>query len=182
MTFVVAEIGINWDGDYELAYEMISKSKECGCNAVKFQSFDKNIVKDHPESARLINSSISEKNIEKIDDLAKDVGIEWFATPMYLKAVEILEPFVEKYKIRFSDGKDIVNNQSSALIQKILETNKQLIISSQISPKSSEHFSDSNIKWLYCVPKYPCDFEDLDFSYLSDFNGYSNHCRNILAH
>ena len=39
MTFIVAEIGINWDGNLELAREMIEKSKKCGCDAVKFQAF-----------------------------------------------------------------------------------------------------------------------------------------------
>ncbi len=39
MVFVVAEIGINWDGDFEIAKKMIIESKKCGCDAVKFQAF-----------------------------------------------------------------------------------------------------------------------------------------------
>ena len=38
-----------------------------------------------------------------------------------------------------------------------------------------------NIKWLYCVPKYPCELEDLDFKNLKDFDGFSNHCPKIIA-
>ena len=40
MVFVVAEIGVNWDGDFELAKQMMNMAKKCGCNAVKFQAFD----------------------------------------------------------------------------------------------------------------------------------------------
>ena len=54
MTFVVAEIGINWDGNFELAKEMMIQSKKCGCDAVKFQAFTEEIVKEHPEKNRLI--------------------------------------------------------------------------------------------------------------------------------
>jgi len=48
MFFVVAEIGVNWDGDFELAKEMIKNAKESGCDAVKFQAYQEEIVKNHP--------------------------------------------------------------------------------------------------------------------------------------
>ena len=66
MTFIVAEIGINWDGDFELAKEMMMQSKKAGCDAVKFQAFSEEIVKEHPEKNRLIKASISKENIETI--------------------------------------------------------------------------------------------------------------------
>ena len=49
MLFVVAEIGVNWDGDYNLVKYLMSKAKEVGCNAVKFQSFNEDLIKDHPK-------------------------------------------------------------------------------------------------------------------------------------
>ena len=82
MTFIVAEIGVNWDGDFEILEKMMKTSKEVGCNAVKFQAYNEEIVKDHPESQRLMKSSITKENIEKVEQLAKKIGIEWFATPM----------------------------------------------------------------------------------------------------
>ena len=36
---IVSEIGINWDGDFELLTEMINKSSEAGCDAIKLQAF-----------------------------------------------------------------------------------------------------------------------------------------------
>ena len=181
MTFVVAEIGVNWDGDFELAKEMMSNAKEPGCNAVKFQSFEQSMVKNHPEASRLIKTSISKSNVETINELSKSVGIEWFCTPMYPAAVDILEPFVKRFKIRVADGRPLLENKSSELFEKILKTEKEIIISSEKTPKGTKFYDIPKIHWLYCVSKYPCELTDLDFRNINDFEGYSNHCPNLVA-
>ena len=181
MTFVVAEIGVNWDGDFELAKEMMSNAKEVGFNAVKFQSFEQSMVKDHPEASRLIKTSISKSNVETINELSKSVGIEWFCTPMYPLAVHILEPFVKRFKIRVADGRPLLENKSSELFEKILKTEKEIIISSEKTPKGTKFYDIPKIHWLYCVSKYPCELTDLDFRNINDFEGYSNHCPNLVA-
>ena len=116
-----------------------------------------------------------------INKLADSVGIEWFCTPMYPKAVDFLDPYVKKFKIRVSDGKSLFENKDSELISRVLKTGKQVIISSQVSPRNTKYFDSQQISWLYCVPKYPCDLEDLDFRNIKDFDGYSNHCPHFLA-
>jgi len=181
MVFVIAEIGVNWNGDFKLVEEMIFKAKETGCDAVKFQSFTKELVKEHPKCDLLMKSSISENNIKQINDISKKIGIEWFCTPMYIEAVKLLEPYVNRYKIRFSDGIPIIQNKKSEIFEAILKTKKNIIISSQQSPKNCEYYNNSKIKWLYCVPKYPCDVKDLDFNNIEDFDGYSNHFPGIIA-
>jgi len=181
MFFVVAEIGVNWDGDFELAKEMIKNAKEAGCDAVKFQAYQEEIVKDHPEKTRLVKSAISKNNVETINEIAQSIGIEWFCTPMYLEAVDFLEPYVKRFKIREIDSRILLQNKSSELFDKIYKTNKEIIISSESSPKDCKYYSDPRVKWLYCVPKYPCSIADLDFSNIKDFNGYSNHCPFIIA-
>jgi len=181
MVFVVGEIGVNWDGNFELAKEMMQNAKNVGCNAVKFQSFNEDIIKNHPEKLRLINATICEDNIDTIIDLSKAVGIEWFCTPMYLEAVDLLNPYVKRFKIREVDSRDLLENKTTKLFEKLLDTKKEIIISSQKSPKTSKFYKNSQLKWLYCVPKYPCNFSDLDFRNIRDFNGYSNHCPHFLA-
>lgn len=115
MTYVVAEIGVNWDGDLSLVKNMMIHAKNSGCDAVKFQAFEEDTVKGHPESSRLMKTSISSENIEDIDKLSKSIGIEWFCTPMYVKAVNLLEPYVKKFKIRVADGRAILNNKNTKL-------------------------------------------------------------------
>lgn len=181
MVFVVAEIGVNWDGNFDLAKSMMINAKDCGCNAVKFQSFNENIVKDHPEKSRLMSSSISENNIEMINDLAKSVGIEWFCTPMYLQAVDMLEPYISRFKVREYDGRPLLEGKTTDLLERVLKTGKEIIVSSQRSPKNTKYFGHKQLKWLCVVPKYPCSLSDLDFKSMREFNGFSNHCPEIIA-
>lgn len=181
MVFVVGEIGVNWDGDYTLLEQILLKAKDARFDAVKFQAFDSNIIKDHPEASKLIKTAISEENIEKIDNLAKSVGIEWFCTPMYPEAVDLLNPYVKRFKIRTHDGKTLIDGNPSELVEKILQTDKPVIVSSEKNPINSKFYEHPKIDWLYCVPKYPCELKDLDFTEIRDFDGYSNHCPNIIA-
>ena len=163
MVFVVAEIGVNWNGDFEIAKSMMENARNAGCNAVKFQSFNEDIIKDHPQKSRLFKSSISKNNIEIINELAKETGIEWFCTPMTVDAVELLNPFVKRFKIREYDGRELVENKITDLFENLLETGKQIMISTEKSPTNCKFFKHPQVQWLYCVPKYPCNINDLDF-------------------
>jgi N,N'-diacetyllegionaminate synthase len=181
MVFIIAEIGVNWDGDLNVLRLMVENAKMVGCNAVKFQAYKKEIVEKHPESSRLMKSAITEKNIDTINDICNEVGIEWFCTPMYPEAVDFLEPFVNRFKLREFDGRSLLDNSTTKLFERIKKTGKEIIVSSQKSPKNCKFYNDPQIKWLYCVPKYPCDLNEINFKELFDFDGYSNHCTDIIA-
>lgn len=181
MSFIIAEIGVNWDGDISLAEDMMIHAKDSGCDAVKFQSFNKSIIGNHPEYEKLIKTSISESNVKKINELSQTIGIEWFCTPMYVEAIEFLDPYVKRFKIREFDSRQLLENKTTELVEKVLETNKEVIISSQHSLENSKLYNHPKIKWLYCVPKYPCSLEEIDFSGLDKFDGFSNHCPQIIA-
>jgi len=181
MVFVIAEIGVNWDGDFVLLKQMITHAKNSGCDAVKLQAYNEEIIKNHPEFSRLMKCTVTQSNIKKIDQLAKSVNIEWFCTPMYSESVDFLNPFVNRYKVRQFDGKLLLENNTSPLVEKILSTGKEVLISCEHSPKSLHLYDHPNIKWLYCVSKYPCTLEELDFTYLNDFDGFSNHHPHFIA-
>ena len=179
--FIIAEIGVNWDGDFDLVKDMMTRAKEIGCDAVKFQAFKPEMVKAHPEFERLIKSSISKENIQQINNYSKDIGIEWFCTPMYPDAVNLLNPYVKRFKIREIDGRELLKNKETEIFKRILNTGKEVIISSEKSPIETKFFGKDKIKWLYCVPKYPCELTDMDFKNIKEFNGFSNHCQNFLV-
>ena len=181
MVFITAEIGVNWDGDFILIEKMMRDAKNAGCDAVKLQAFDEKIVSENPEKNRLLKSSISRNNIEQINSISKKIGIEWYCTPMYPDAIDFLDSFVKRYKIRYNDSLPLHENRTTSLISKALETEKQIIVSTQKNPKQLELYNNNNVKWLYVVPKYPCSIDELDFSNLSDFDGFSNHCIHFLA-
>ena len=179
--FIVAEIGVNWNGDFNLAEQMMNVAKKAGCNAVKFQAFNENLISTHPEKERLLKTSISKDNIKKIDNISKKIGIEWFCTPMYPEALEFLEPYVNRYKIRVFDGKPLFENKSSELLEQITKTGKDIIISCENPPNQTKLYQNQKVRWMYCVPKYPCSLKDLDFSKINEFDGFSNHCPDIIA-
>jgi len=181
MVFIIAEIGVNWDGDIELAKEMITEAKNAGCSAVKFQSFTEELVKNHPKRSRLMKSSVNRANIDEIYEIAKTNRIEWFCTPMYPEAVDMIEPFVTKFKIREYDSRLIFEGKKNEIFERVLKTGKEILMSCHKSPKSLQVYGNSKIKYLYCVPKYPCKLNDLDFSKLNEYDGYSNHCKHLLA-
>ena len=107
--FIISEIGVNWEGNVELLRQMIQQSKNAGADAVKFQAFTEDILGQHPKKTILLKSSISNENIENINSICSDVGIEWICTPMYPDAVDMLQPYVKRYKIRTADGIPIIN-------------------------------------------------------------------------
>ena len=181
MVFVVAEIGVNWEGDFDLVKQMMLESKKCDCDAVKFQAYSKEMIKNHPEKERLLKTAITEENIEKINNISKSIGIEWFCTPMYPEAVDFLNPYVKRFKIRELDGRKILEDSKSEIFNKILSTGKEVIISTEKNPKISKYYNHPKIKWLYCIPKYPSNYEDHDFSHIMDFHGFSNHCRQLVV-
>ena len=178
---LVSEIGVNWDGDFELVKEMMQESLNSGFDLVKFQSFEAKLVANHPQASRVFRSSITSENVKKINSISVDIGIEWFSTPMYENAVLFLDPYVYRYKIREYDGRMLLKNNPTNLFLKLLETKKEIMISSESSPLNCKWFDHEQIKWLYCVPKYPCKFGEIDFSLLKSFHGFSNHCKNMSA-
>ena len=176
MVLVIAEIGVNWDGDFLLLEKMVKKSKESGFDAIKLQSFNEDIIKNNPIKERLFKSSVSASNIKKISDIMKKVGIEWFCTPMFDDAVQLLDPYVNRFKIRELDARNLENNDSLKILDLVLKTNKEIIVSSQTLPKKSKYYKNNKIKWLYCIPKYPCQLAEYDFIKMEEFHGLSNHC------
>ena len=154
----------------EIEADIIFKATKVDCiysndplkdsNAVKFQSFNEDIIKDHPQKSRLFKSSISKNNIEIINELAKETGIEWFCTPMTIDAVELLNPFVKRFKIREYDSRELIENKITDLFENLLKTGKQIMISTEKSPTNCKFFKHPQVQWLYCVPKYPCNIND----------------------
>lgn len=63
---LIAEIGVNWDGDFEIVKEMMQESINADFNFVKFQAFQPELVAKHPEASRVYRSSITPKNIIKL--------------------------------------------------------------------------------------------------------------------
>ena len=108
--FIVAEIGINHNGDIALCKELIDVAVNTGCYAVKFQKRDIDNVYtleflDSPRESPWGTTQRDQKSglefgkseYAEIDKYCKEVGIEWFASAWDLKSQEFLQQFNCKY-------------------------------------------------------------------------------------
>ena len=106
----IAEIGINHNGDLNIAKEMIDISKDAGADIVKFQKRDidtvysKEILDTPRESPwgtttreQKYGLEFGEKEYDEIDAHCKKRGIEWFASAWDLKSLEFLKKYKSKY-------------------------------------------------------------------------------------
>lgn len=172
--FTTAELGTNWNGDYKVLEVMMNKCKRNGVSAVKLQALSPELVKRHRELPWFHDASVEKSNVEEIDRLAKKVGIEWYASITYPNAVDFLEPFVKKWKIRVAD------NNRFDIIKKCMDTGKDVIITSS---RPEVPIRDPKVHYLFGIAQYPTIFGEINFDMLSleVFEGYSNHCKNPLA-
>ena len=108
--YIIGEIGINHNGDINLAKKLIDNCKKAGFNSVKFQKRTINLVytadflKSHRESPwgqtqrdQKEGLEFGEKEYEEIDKYCKEVDIDWFASAWDLQSLDFLKKFNLKF-------------------------------------------------------------------------------------
>jgi len=104
--FIIAEIGINHNGDMSVCKELIDEAVNCGCDAVKFQKrdIDQVYTQDFLDSHRgspwgttqreqKAGLEFGVKEYKEIDEYCKNVGTEWFASAWDLNSQKFLQQF-----------------------------------------------------------------------------------------
>lgn len=193
--FVIAEIGINHNGDINIAKKLIDVAVAAGCDAVKFQKRTIEIVYRPEELAKPRENpfgptngdlkrglEFGEKEYEEIDRYCKEKGIIWFASPWDVKSVDFLEKFdVPCYKIASACLTD------DELLKYIKSKGKPIILSTGMSSVEQikhavEILEEDNLVLLHCTSTYPSADEELNLKVIpwlkENFNcpiGYSGH-------
>jgi len=174
LVFITAELGTTWMGDYATLLELVSSCKNMGFNAIKLQALKEDKLLRHSELDYYKRASVCVENIDRINQICKNVGIEWYCTPTYPEAVDFLDPYVNRFKISVADSNNL------KLLDKVYSTGKEVIISTEKPMKDIKNHA-TRIKNLYCIPKYPTDYTEINFEAIKFFDGYSNHCLNPLV-
>lgn len=105
--YFIAEVGINHNGDIEIAKKLMDVAKNAGCDAVKFQKRtpdicvpeeQKSIMRETPWGMMTYldykkRIEFGQKEYQKIDDYARQLNIHWFASPWDVPSVEFLDSF-----------------------------------------------------------------------------------------
>lgn len=164
-TLIIAECGVNHQGDFEDAKLLARTAKQAGADIAKFQLFKGRTEIEHLR--------LSEAQMEKLAEFCEAIGIEFACTPFYPEAVKFLDPMVKRHKIASSWV------HSPEIAEAALETGKQVIISMGMADDRSlmEYQGRKNVSILHCVSKYPTPDEEarLRSLYSAWYDGYSDH-------
>lgn len=184
-TFLVAEIGSNWEGSLSKAKKIILECKKAGANAVKFQMWRaEDLYPKHPLFKQIKKSELSFKNVEKIKRYSDSIGIEFFCSAFYPEAVDFLEKInIKRYKIasRTCLLKDPFAKET---LQAINKTRKQTFVSMGMggNKKNIQKLLIKNKPiFCYCISEYPLKLEKIDWKKACSYNGFSDHTLGITA-
>ena len=193
--YIIAEVGINHDGNFLKAKKLISLAKKCGASAVKFQLFKaQDLYIKNTNNFRLIKKfELSYNNIKKLRDFSKIIQIDFICTPFSLDAAKFLKKIkADAIKIASMDATNYV------LISACLKLNLPIIISTGMCDlkevKELNSFLSKrgakNVSILHCVSSYPCKIKDANLLALINLKkifpkkfriGYSDHTIGTVA-
>lgn len=193
--YIVAEIGINHNGDIDLAKRLISVAVAAGCDAVKFQKRTVEIVYSTEELARPRQSPFGNTNgdlkhglefdfyeYQEIDAYCRASKIAWFASCWDTKSVDFIQRFnVPCYKIASPCLTD------DALLRHTTAAGRPIILSTGMSTLAEiDHAVDvlgkQNLVLLHACSTYPAYYEELNLRAIAKLQeryhipiGYSGH-------
>ncbi|GIM45489.1 N-acetylneuraminate synthase [Collibacillus ludicampi] len=200
--FIIAEAGVNHQGDLNIARRLVDIAVEAGADAVKFQTFKaEKIVTRTAEKAEYQKETTgtNESQFEMLKRLelgfdqhlvlksyAEERGILFLSTPFDVQSVNWLEELnVPLYKI--SSG-DLTN---TVLLHRIAATKKPVILSTGMATieeiqEALDVLREIDVCLLHCTTSYPTPFEDVNLramqtlrSTFQKITGYSDHTLGI---
>ncbi len=192
-TYVIAEGGLNHNGDINIAKKLIDSAKECGANAIKFQTYKtENFVRETNQYFDVFkNAELNFEQFEELKNYSKSIGLTFFSTPFDIESAEFLNQLeIPCFKIASSDLTNL------PLITKIAKMQKPMIISSGLSTMNEINdavncclFEGNNqIALLHCVANYPTQPNEVNMNVINtlkktfDFPiGYSDNGESSLV-
>ena len=195
-TYLIAEIGINHNGDLNIAKRLIEESTRAGFDAVKFQKRTVDVVFTKEELLRPRESIFGDTNgalkhglefgineYSEISEYCKKLGIDWFASPWDIESLNFLEKFdVVAHKVASACLTD------RALLQAMRKTGKPVFISTGMSSigqvrEALALLDPKNTILMHAVSVYPAKPEQLNIGWIEDLKknfphipvGYSGH-------
>lgn len=193
--YIVAEIGINHNGELDTAWKLIDAAADAGCDAVKFQKRDVSVVYTHEELARPRENPFGSTNGDlkrglefgypqymSIEQHCQERGIAWFASCWNEGSVAAMSEFeMPAYKIASASLTD------DRLLRFTRDYGKPIILSTGMSTiEQIDHAVDilgtEDLILLHCTSTYPSKPEELNLRCLPMLQdrygvpvGYSSH-------
>jgi N,N'-diacetyllegionaminate synthase len=194
-TFIIAEIGNNHEGSFEVACKLIKEAKKAGVDAVKFQTFEtKNFinVNEIQRFERLKKFELTKEEFYKLSLLAKKKNLKFISTPFDINSAIFLNKIVDCFKISSGDNnyyqliEQVIKFKKSTIISTGLLNFKEIINLYRFVKKLK--FANSKIAFLHCVSSYPVKDNEANLLSISFLKkkfpitiGYSDHTLGIHA-
>jgi len=198
--YIIAEVGINHNGDIKLAKELIKLAKESGCDAVKFQKRTVDVVYTREELALPRESvfgktngdlkrglEFGEREYSQIDEYCKKLDIDWFASCWDEASVDFIDRFdPPAYKIASASLTD------DHLLRYTKAKGKPILVSTGMSimaeiARALEILGTENTILYHCTSTYPTDNSEINLRAIQTLKdafgcpvGHSGHEKGIL--
>ena len=196
-TFIIAEIGINHNGDLDITKTLIKKAAEIGCDAVKFQKRTIDSVYTEEELDRPRESpwgttnrqqklglEFEKEEYDQIDSYCKEFGIHWFASAWDLES----QKFLKQYDLKYNKIASALLTHTE-LLEMVADEGKYTFISTGMSTMEQiktavDIFRTKNCPFelMHCNSTYPMKNEDANLLVINTLReafrcdvGYSGH-------
>ena len=195
--YIIAEIGINHNGDLGIAKEMIKAAAHAGADAVKFQKRTPEVCTPLEQQKQMRETpwgyisyldyrykvEFDQEAYTEIDRHCRDLGIDWMVSVWDEPSVDFMGQFdTPAYKVPSASLTDL------ALLKYARKTGKPIIISTGMSTMDEIHRGVDaagleNLMIMHCTSAYPCDPEELNLRMVETLRrefpntpiGYSGH-------
>ncbi len=191
-TYIVAEIGCNHNGDKKLARKMIIAAKECGVDAVKFQTFNSSLLiskyapkaeyqkettgEDDSQLEMTRKLELTHEAFLELRSFAMELGLDVFSTPFDMESIDFLEENGQTvWKI---PAGEITNLPYLRRIGAMKCADKKIILSSGMATVEEMRrcvkvltdagTAENEIVMLHCNTEYPTPDKDVNLSAITD--------------
>ncbi len=201
-TYIIAEIGLNHQGDMKLAKKLIDFAVAAGTDAVKFQKrslkdvYVSNVLKHsgseehgtHYVLQHIVKTELSDAEMKELCRYARSKGVEFLCSPWDERSLDFLGSLkLSAYKVGSADMFNL------KLLGKVARLKKPMLISTGMSFVSEieqvvQFLKKVNAQYilLHCNSTYPAPYHDVNLNFLkvlkerfSDIVGYSGHEQGI---
>jgi N-acetylneuraminate synthase len=200
--YVIAEIGINHNGDIEIAKKLIDIAEAAGCDAVKFQKRTPELCVPMAQRSQMRDTpwgyisymeyrektELGQKDYEEIDRHCREVGIAWFASCWDEPSVDFMHRFnIPCYKIASATLTD------DKLLKRTRATGKPIVLSTGMSTLAEidhavEVLGSKDLILMHTVSTYPAHYNELNLRAIHTLRnrykvpvGYSGHETGIAS-
>lgn len=205
-TFIIAEAGVNHNGDFYVAKKLVHEAKNCGADCIKFQTFraEEIVTQDSPKAPYQLKTTspqesqldmlrkleLSEQNQIELINLCKELGIIFLSTPCNIHDIDFLDRAgVSAFKVASSQAVDTVFLEHMARKGKpvLLSTGMCTLAEVDEAVRVIRQADNNQIVALQCTTNYPSRLEDANLLAMLTMGkafdvltGYSDHVQSLV--